>query len=233
MKFHVGTSGYSYPEWKGTFYPEKLPQREMLHYYAERFSTVEINNTAYRMPRASVLESWVELVPPGFRFVLKAPQTITHFKRLKNAESATKDFLEAASALKKRRGPLLFQVSPNFKKDIPRLKEFMRLLDPKTPVAFEFQHESWFEREVFDCLRAKKRVLCLVDSDELPIEDLVSTANWGYVRLRRKSYTKQRLAGLIARFRAEGWKEAYVFFKHEDSGAGPKLAKRFLELAGG
>jgi uncharacterized protein YecE (DUF72 family) len=233
MKIHVGTSGFSYKEWIGVFYPPKLPQRDMLRYYGERFSTVEINNSTYRMPRASVLESWAGQVPPGFRFVLKAPQTITHFRRLKNVESATKDFLAAASVLKKQRGPLLFQLPPNFKKDVPRLKEFLKLLGPKTPAAFEFRHETWFDDEVYSCLHSKSRALCLVDSDELPITELVSTANWGYLRLRRKSYTTQRLATLIAKIKMQPWKEAYVFFKHEDSGTGPKLANRFLKLAGG
>ena len=231
MKFFVGTSGYGYKEWKGSFYPEKLPQREMLHYYGERFSTVEINNTAYKMPRASVLESWAGQVPKAFRFVLKAPQTITHFKRLKNAEAPTKDFLKATAALKKQRGPLLFQLPPNFKKDIPRLKAFLRLLG-KTRAAFEFRHESWFDDEVFDCLRAKACALCAVDTDELPCTGPVSTTDWGYVRLRRKSYTARRLAEWVAKLKRQPWKEVFVFFKHEDSGTGPKLARRFMELAG-
>src|SRR5258708_23642742 len=135
MRFFVGTSGYSYKEWKGSFYPEKLPQKEMLSYYAQRFCTVEINSTFYRMPKANDLESWAQQVPDGFRFVLKAPQTITHRKRLKNAEDATNDFLRTASALKGRRAPLLFQLPPNFKKDLPRLKAFLRLIRDATSVA--------------------------------------------------------------------------------------------------
>ncbi len=128
MRFFVGTSGYSYKEWKGTFYPEKLPQREMLGYYARRFSTVEVNNSFYRMPRASDLKLWTQQVPAGFRFVLKAQQTNTHFKRLKYAEAPTKDFLRLAAVLKRRRGPLFFQLPPNFKKDLPRLEAFLRLI---------------------------------------------------------------------------------------------------------
>lgn len=233
MRFFVGTSGYGYKEWKGPFYPQKLPQREMLHYYGERFPAVEINNTAYQMPRASVFESWTGQVPEDFRFVLKAPMTITHFKRLKNAAGATKDFLRAASVLKKRLGPLLFQLPPNFKKDIPRLENFLRLFDKKTRVAFEFRHESWLERDVFDCLRTHSCALCIVDTDELPCADIVRTTNWGYVRLRRQSYAAKRLAEWVAKLKRQRWKEAYVFFKHEDSGTGPKLAKRFLDLVDG
>jgi uncharacterized protein YecE (DUF72 family) len=233
MRFYVGTSGYSYKEWKGSFYPEKLPQREMLGYYAERFSTVEVNNSFYRMPDAGVLKSWAREVPAEFQFALKAPQTITHFKRLKNAQAATREFLRVVSVLKRRRGPLLFQLPPNFKKDLPRLEAFLRLLRKQTSVAFEFRHASWFDNEVFDCLRANSCALCVADSDDLPSAELVSTADWGYVRLRRKRYTRKQLAKWIERIRALRWEDAYVFFKHEDSGAGPRFASRFLELAAG
>jgi uncharacterized protein YecE (DUF72 family) len=233
MRFYVGTSGYSYKEWKGSFYPQKLPQREMLGYYAERFSTVEVNNSFYRMPDARVLKSWAQQVPAGFRFALKAPQAITHFKRLKNAEAVTKEFVSVASALKGRLGPLLFQLPPNFKKDLPRLEAFLRLLRKRTSIAFEFRHASWFDNEVFDCLRANSCALCIADTDDAPRADLVSTAGWGYVRLRRKRYTRQQLAAWIERLRSQAWDEAYVFFKHEDAGTGPKFASRFLELAAG
>src|SRR5579864_5500882 len=137
MRFFVGTSGYSYKEWKGTFYPQKLPEKEMLGYYAGRFATVEINNTFYRMPKASVLKSWAAQAPAGFRFVLKAPQTVTHFKRLKNARVETAQLLRAASALKDRRGPLFFQLPPNFKKDVPRLEAFLGLVGDRAEAAFE------------------------------------------------------------------------------------------------
>jgi uncharacterized protein YecE (DUF72 family) len=232
MRFFVGTSGYSYKEWKGSFYPEKLPQKEMLSYYAQQFSTVEINSTFYRMPKANDLEKWAQQVPDTFRFVLKAPQMITHRKRLKNAEDETKDFLRTASSLKGRRAPLLFQLPPNFKKDLARLEAFLGLIGDGTAVAFEFRHESWFDDDVFDCLRAKSCALCFADVDDFPCADLVSTAGWGYVRLRCEGYTDKCLGEWIERMRSQSWNEAYVFFKHEDTGTGPRLAARFLELSG-
>ena len=232
MRFFVGTSGYSYKEWKGSFYPEKLPQKEMLSYYAQRFNAVEINSTFRRMPEASVLKSWTQQVPDTFRFVLKAPQTITHFKRLKNVKAETRDLLRKASVLKGRRGPVLFQLPPNFKKDLSRLKPFLRLIGRRTRAAFEFRHESWFDDEVFDCLRKHSCALCTADSDDSPWTDLVTTAGWGYVRLRRERYTGKRLGQWIERIRSQPWNEAFVFFKHEDTGTGPNLATRFLELAG-
>jgi uncharacterized protein YecE (DUF72 family) len=232
MRFFVGTSGYSYKEWKGSFYPEKLAQREMLGYYAQRFCTVEMNNSFYRMPEASLVKSWAREVPAGFRFALKAPQTITHFKRLKDAEAVTKELLHTVSVLKRRRGPLLFQLPPNFKKDLPRLEAFLRLLRKRKSIAFEFRHASWFDNEVFDCLRANSCALCIADSDDIPCADLVSTTDWGYVRLRRKRYTRKQLAEWVERLTSQNWDEAYVYFKHEDSGTGPRYAARFLELAG-
>ncbi|MBI2826150.1 MAG: DUF72 domain-containing protein [Planctomycetia bacterium] len=232
MRFFVGTSGYSYKEWKGSFYPEKLPQNQMLSYYGQRFSTVEINNTFYRMPKASVLESWAGQVPEGFRFVLKASQRITHHRRLKDAVDETDYLLRTARVLERRLGPLLFQLPPDFKKDLPRLEAFLGLIDVETQAAFEFRHESWFDDEVFDCLRKNSCALCIGDVDDTPSSDLVKTAGFGYVRLRREAYNDQDLGEWIKRLRSEGWDEAYVFFKHEDAGAGPKLAARFLELAG-
>ena len=230
MEFFVGTSGYSYKEWKGAFYPAKLPQKEMLPFYGQRFSTVEINNSFYKLPGASVVEAWTTHVPATFRFVLKAPQTITHRRRLKNVESETRDFLQVASALKRRRGPVLFQLPPNFKKDLPRLKEFLALLDSKTLAAFEFRHASWFEDEVYACLRKKSCALCLADAADLPRVDLVSTAIWGYVRLRRETYSRKQLQTWVERIRCQNWEKVFVFFKHEDTGTGPDFAARFLEL---
>src|SRR5262245_26075678 len=172
MQLFVGTSGYSYKEWKGSFYPEKLPQADMLRYYAERFAAVEINSSFYRMPSASDLESWAGNVPAGFRFTFKAPQTITHRKRLKSAEEATEFFLEATAALGPRRGPLLFQLHPSFKKDLPRLESFMKLLGKGVQAAFEFRHESWFAEEVYGCLRAGRCALCIADAEDLPSANL-------------------------------------------------------------
>jgi len=231
MQFFVGTSGYSYKEWKGSFYPEKLPQKEMLRYYAERFAAVEINGSFYRMPSAANLKSWAEEVPAGFQFAFKAPQAITHFKRLKDAEEATEKFCEETAVLKLRRGPLLFGLHPNHQKDVSRLQTFLRQLTNGVRIAFEFRHASWFDDEVFDCLRAHRVALCINDEDKSPWAELVETTDWGYLRLRREAYTDQSLTAWIKQLKGQKWKEAYVFFKHEDTGTGPKLAARFLELA--
>lgn len=231
MHLYVGTSGYSYKEWKGSFYPDKLPQKEMLSYYSHRFSTVEINNSFYRLPTEHVVESWAEQTPDSFRFVLKGPQTITHRKRLKNVEGEVDQLLKSASALKERQGPLLFQLPPNFKKDVARLDTFLSIVAKKTSVAFEFRNESWFDDEVFGCLRAHSCALCVADAEDLPSVDLVRTADWGYVRLRCEDYTDQRLREWLKRIRSQDWNDAYVFFKHEDTGTGPKFAARFLDLA--
>ena len=184
------------------------------------------------MPTIGAVESWAEQVPDSFRFVLKTPQTITHHKRLKEAEEATDYLLRTASALKDRQGPLLFQLPPNFKKDVPRLAAFLDFLDNRAPSTFEFRHESWLDDEVFGCLRGSCLRLCVADADELPLATRLSTADWGYLRLRREAYSDEQLADWIAKIRSENWSEAYVFFKHEESGTGPKLAARFLELAG-
>jgi uncharacterized protein YecE (DUF72 family) len=231
MQFFVGTSGYSYKEWKGSFYPEKLSDKKMLGYYAQQFSTVEINSTFRRFPSASTVETWAAQVPESFRFVLKARQTITHFRRLQNAEEQIDDFVNLASLLGKRQGPLLFQLPPNFKKDLPRLEAFLDYVAGRAAVVLQLQHESWFDDEVYGCLRAHSAALCAAEADEGPTTDLVRTADWGYVRLREPNYTESKLSDWIHRIRSQGWHEAYVFFKHEDGGAGPKLAARFIELA--
>jgi uncharacterized protein YecE (DUF72 family) len=232
MRFLVGTSGYSYKEWKGSFYPEKLPDKQMLGYYARHFPTVEINSTFRRFPSASTVESWAEQVPDSFRFVLKARQTITHFRRLQNAEAQIDDFINLASLLRGRQGPLLFQLPPNFKKDMPRLEAFFNYVGGRAAVVVQLQHESWFDEEVYDCLRAHSAALCSVD-DEGPARDrVVATTTWGLVRLREERYTDARLKKWIKKLKDQDWNEAYVFFKHEDVGAGPALAARFLNLAG-
>jgi uncharacterized protein YecE (DUF72 family) len=230
--FYVGTSGYSYPKWKGMFYPAKLPLTEMLTYYAERFGAVELNNTFYRMPTANELRASAKQTPATFQFAVKAPQILTHRKRLKECKAEVRQFLRAAAALKTRLGPLLFQLPPNFKQDLPRLDAFLELVAEKAAVAFEFRHASWFDKEVFACLRAHGCALCLADMDDLPVPKLVSTANWGYLRLRRTDYTAPQLRAWIKKLRAQQWEKAYVFFRHEDTGSGPRLGARFLELAG-
>jgi uncharacterized protein YecE (DUF72 family) len=231
MNLYVGTSGYSYKEWKGTFYPKDLPNKQMLRHYGERFRAVEINNTFYRMPEASVLEAWAGEVPADFKFVLKAPQQITHRQRLKDTGDLVARLLEAARALKERLGPLLFQLPPNLKKDVPRLREFLALLPSQRPAAFEFRHASWFDEEVFGLLRDHQAALCIAEAENGLEVPFVATAGWGYLRLRRPDYGDAELKAWVQRVRGQGWRDAFVFFKHEDKGTGPQLAKRFLELA--
>lgn len=232
MRFFVGTSGYSFKEWKGSSYPEKLPQKEMLSYYAGRFSAVEINSTFYAMPKAEVLESWAGQTPETFRFVLKAPQTITHRRRLKNVEEETDHLLRTAAVLGGRLGPILFQLPPNLKKDLERLEAFLTHFGKRASAAFEFRHESWFDDEVLGCLRRHACPLCVADADDLPAAELTRTADWGLVRLRREAYSDESLLAWIEKLKSQNWGQAYVFFRHEDTGTGPKLAARFVELAG-
>lgn len=226
----VGTSGFAYREWKGSFYPARCRPEEMLPFYAERFRTVEINNTFYRMPRESVLAGWTAQVPDSFRFVLKAPQRITHQKRLREVEDELGYFLRVSSVLGERRGPTLFQLPPNFKKDLPRLEAFLALLPRGWDTAFEFRHASWFDDEVCAVLRGAGVALCLVDEEdgEMPTE---VTAPFGYLRLRRVEYSDEELARHAAFVTSRGWERVHVFFKHEDEGTGPALAARFLALA--
>ena len=232
MNLYVGTSGYSYKEWKGTFYPKDLAPKGMLRYYGERFRTVEINNTFYRMPKASVLEAWAADVPADFKFVLKASQRITHIQRLKDAEDSVAYLLEVAGTLGERLGPLLFQLPPNMKKDAPRLREFLAtLLTSQRRAAFEFRHPSWFDDEVFGLLRDHRAALCVAEAEDGLEVPFVSTADWGYLRLRRPDYGDSELNSWVQRVRQQDWRDAFIFFKHEDEGKGPALAKRFLELA--
>jgi len=232
MNIYVGTSGYSYKEWKGSFYPEKIPAKEMLRFYSERLSTVEINATFYRMPQASMLENWKEQVPSTFRFSLKAPQRITHIKRLKETDEETKYFFETAAVLSDELGVVLFQLPPNMKKDLPRLETFLAQLPQGTRAAFEFRHPTWFDDDVLGLLRSQNRALVVSDTDDLPATHIDKTADWGYLRLRRVQYTEENLREWLGRIRDQNWQETFLFFKHEDAGTGPKLAAQFLELAG-
>ena len=181
MTLYVGTSGYSYKEWKGTFYPEKIPAKEMLSYYAARLPAVEINNTFYRLPQKSVLENWKEQVPASFRFSVKASQRITHFKRLKDVAEETGYLLDTAAALADRLGPILFQLPPNMKKDLPRLQDFLGCLPAGTRAAFEFRHPTWFDDDVLEVLSGKNHALCISDTDDLPATHIDKTADWGYL----------------------------------------------------
>jgi uncharacterized protein YecE (DUF72 family) len=231
MKLYVGTSGYSYPVWKGAFYPQKLPAKQMLRYYGEHFRAVESNYTFRSLPTPAVLAAWTAGVPAGFRFALKAPQRITHIKRLKDVAELVAEFLEVAGGLKRHRGPLLFQLPSNFKKDIARLRDLLALL-PRGRAAFEFRHLSWFDDEVYGQLRKRRAALCIADTDDDLRVPFVSTADWGYLRLRGYDYGDAELSTWIERFRKQNWKNAYVFFKHEDEANGPRMAKRLMELAG-
>ena len=190
MTLYVGTSGYSYKEWKGSFYPEKIPAKEMLRYYSERLSTVEINATFYRLPQKSTLENWKEQVPKTFRFSLKAPQRITHFKRLNEVGDDTRYFLDIAATLEEQLGVVLFQLPPNMKKDLPRLEIFLSELPSQPRAAFEFRHPTWFDDDVLAVLRARNCALCISDTDDLPVMHIDKTADWGYLRLRRVLYSE-------------------------------------------
>jgi uncharacterized protein YecE (DUF72 family) len=178
-----------------------------------------------------VVEKWAEQVPDGFRFVLKASQRITHYGRLRNVGDTLAYFLEVSSALGEKRGPTLFQLPPNMKKDLERLTDFLALLPHGWPAAMEFRHASWFDDAVYAALRERDVALCVADTDEgeTPV---VSTARWGYVRLRREMYADADLARWIDALRRQAWGEAYVFFKHEDAGVGPKLGQRLMEMVG-
>jgi uncharacterized protein YecE (DUF72 family) len=233
MKVGVGTSGYNYPEWKGTFYPANLPATKMLPYYAERFSTVEINATFYRMPNAKTIAGWAAATPKGFTFVLKAPRRITHDARLKDAADPLRYFCETALTLGPKLGPLLFQLPPYFRKDLGRLGSFVALLPQGLSAAFEFRHTSWFSDDVYDLLRSKNLALCVADTEK-GTTPLVATADFGYFRLRDEGYSEDDLKRWSRTVRGSGaaWREIFIYFKHEESGIGPVLAQRFRELVG-
>lgn len=232
MRILAGTSGWQYKEWKGSFYPDDMSTDGMLTYYADRFPTVEVNNTFYRMPKESVLRDWAERVPDGFTFVLKASQRITHYARLKEESIESLEYLlRCAAVLGDRLGPILFQLPPNLKKDLPRLASFLEHLPAGTRAAFEFRNPSWLDGEVYDLLRAHDLALCIANTDEeeTPFE---ATAGYGYLRLRKEAYGEGELESWADRIKAQRWSDVYVFFKHEDEGTGPKLARRFLDICG-
>jgi uncharacterized protein YecE (DUF72 family) len=235
MRTLVGTSGWSYKEWKGSFYPPKLPQDEMLGFYASRFSTVEVNNSFYRIPSEKVLMGWAEQVPPDFRFVLKASRRITHNSRLADEDGSLEYFLRAVNPLGERLGPTLFQLPPTFKKDAVRLRDFLACLPKRWLAALEFRHASWFDDEVYDLLRSHDVALVAVDEDETEGKGapLVPTASWGYFRLRRTAYDTGALEAWAARIQRAEWTDAYVFLKHEDgSPRGPGAAEDLKRILG-
>ena len=232
MQIFTGTSGFSYPAWRGSFYPEKLPATQMLTYYAGRLKTVEVNNTFYRMPKAETLAAWAEGTPPGFRFAPKSPQQITHRQRLVGSAETLAQFWKALAALGDKLGPALFQLPPFQRKDLPRLTDFLALMPAGARAAFEFRHASWFDDDVYAALSAHGAALCLAEADDLQTP-VVATASWGYLRLRRAEYDDAALQSWVERVREQAatWTEAYVYFKHEDAGVGPRLAARFEGLS--
>jgi uncharacterized protein YecE (DUF72 family) len=224
MHVRVGTSGYSYKEWKGPFYPKDLPAGDFLRFYGERLPTVEINNTFYRMPTAKLALGWCEEVPEDFTFAIKAPQRITHMAKLKGAEDAVAAFVKAVTPMGARLGPLLFQLPPFLRKDVPRLAEFLAGVPAGVRVAFEFRHASWFDDEVWAALREHGAALCVAEGEKLE-SPLVATADWGYVRLRRDAYPDDVIASWSEKIRAQPWREAFVYVKHDDGDA-PGVALR-------
>jgi uncharacterized protein YecE (DUF72 family) len=233
MAIWVGTSGYNYPEWRGSFYPEKLATAKMLGFYAERLATVEINYTFYRSPKPEILAGWSGQTPPGFRFTLKAPKRITHDARLRDCADSLKYFLETAATLGPKLGMLLFQLPPFFRKDVAVLDAFLAEFPPQTRAAFEFRHASWLSDEVFERLQARNLTLCIADSEKssTPVE---ITADCGYFRLRDEGYTPADIGqwARTIREKAAGCSEVFVYFKHEEAGKGPQFARLLLDALG-
>ena len=226
----AGASGFSYKEWKGTFYPEDIKADAMLKWYAERLPTVEINNTFYQMPKASVLENWAKCTPEGFRFAIKASRRITHMARLK-AETAAESvayLYKNIATLGHKRGPVLFQLPPFLKKDLPRLSEFLRLLPENHCAAFEFRNDSWFADDVYDALKGAGASLCFSEREDNTPPPLVPTAPWGYVRLRLETYSDRDLQQWAGRLAATAWTETYVYFMHEPTA--PAYAQTLMQF---
>lgn len=226
----VGTSGYNYPEWRGSFYPEKFPTSKMLPYYAERFHTVEINYTFYRTPNEKILSGWNQETPEGFKLTLKAPKRITHDARLKDCAELLQFFLKTAATLGPKLGALLFQLPPFLRKDVGLLDSFLEGFPPGVCAAFEFRHKSWWDDEVLARLRAKNLALCVADSETLsaPVE---ITADYAYFRLRDEGYTPEEIAQWARTIHAKtsACRDVFVYFKHEEAGKGPQFARLLLD----
>ena len=229
----IGTSGYNYPEWKGNFYPNDLPQAKMLPYYAARFPTVEINYTFYRMPTEKLVAGWAARTPLPYKFTLKAPRRITHDNRLRSCGPLVTSFCDVAGSLGDKLGALLFQLPPSAKKDLTLFDAFLSDLPQKAPAAFEFRHPSWFDDEVFERLRRRNVALCVADSGKL-LTPIRLTADYAYFRLRDEGYTPddiKRWADTIARETAS-CRDVFVYFKHEEEGKGPEFAKLLMDHLG-
>jgi uncharacterized protein YecE (DUF72 family) len=237
VKLLAGTSGYAFKEWKGSFYPDDLKQDGWLGFYAGKFPTVEINNTFYRLPKESVLLEWASQVPEQFTFAIKASQRITHYARLKEQAASPLDYLlRTTSSLGSRLGPTLFQLPPNLQKDLPRLKGFLGLLPKGRRFTMEFRHESWFDDDVMSALREHDVAMCVAEQEDFKCP-VVSTASWGYLRLHRLDYNEASLADWAKCVAEQGWSEAYVYFKHDESpnagmSSGPTAVEAFLQSCG-
>jgi uncharacterized protein YecE (DUF72 family) len=233
MTVWVGTSGYNYPEWKGSFYPQKLPTAKMLPYYAERFSTVEINYTFYRMPNEKILAGWHRETPDGFKLTLKAPKRITHDARLRDCAEPLGLFLRLANTLGAKLGAILFQLPPYFRKDLKVLDAFLEALPAEVCATFEFRHASWLDEEVYARLKARNLALCIADSEKAstPVR---MTADYAYFRLRDEGYTPDDIAKWAQTIRAQAaqCRDVYVYFKHEEEGKGPEFARLLLHELG-
>ena len=232
MRYLIGTSGYNYPEWRGSFYPEKFPTAKMLAYYAERFNTVEVNYTFYRMPTPALLDGWAKGTPDGFTFTLKAPRRITHDSKLQRVEDLTQAFCRTAATLGSKLGVLLFQLPPTMKRDDPVLGAFLDVLPEGTRAAFEFRHASWHDPAVFEALRRRNFALCIADSEKLSTP-VVPTADYAYFRLRDEGYQPADIEKWGSTIRALGGiGDAYVYFKHEEQGKGPEFANLLMKSLG-
>ena len=233
MSIWVGTSGYNYPEWRGTFYPEKFPAPKMLPYYAGWFPTVEINYTFYRAPNEKILDGWNKATPERFRLTLKAPRRITHDRRLRDCADPVRQFLETAASLGPKLGALLFQLPPNLKKDLTLFDSFLQAFPPRVCAAFEFRHESWLDEEIYARLRARNLALCVADSERLSTP-VVITADYAYFRLRDEGYTTDDIArwGDVIGEKTSGCKDVFVYFKHEESGKGPAFGLELMRVLG-
>jgi len=229
MAIWVGTSGYNYPEWKGSFYPDTLPAAKMLPYYAERFATVEINYTFYRAPNEKILDGWSKATPDRFKLTLKAPKRITHDARMRDCADRVGQFLETAASLGPKLGALLFQLPPNLKKDLTLFDAFLDAFPPRVCAAFEFRHASWLDADVYERLQRRNLALCVADSEKLstPVE---ITADYGYFRLRDEGYTPDHIARWadVIRERTSHCTDVFVYFKHEEEGKGPEFAQMLM-----
>ncbi|MFW5775581.1 MAG: DUF72 domain-containing protein [Chitinivibrionales bacterium] len=231
MKAYIGTSGYQYTEWNQTFYPAELRPDHYLGFYAQHLDSVEINNTFYRLPREQVLQAWAQQVAGHFRFSIKASQRITHQRLLSTDSIGDLEYLLTNTALLgDKLGAILFQTPSQLKPDMQRLEEFLHLFPPNVPAAFEFRNQSWRQDKTCKLLRDKNYAWCVTDTDHKDAS-IASTADWGYVRLRKSGYSEQHMRWWIEQIRSQPWNRVFVFFKHASQGPqSPLLARRFSDL---